>query len=135
MMREHIRDIALAELGGTWPRYGGPAENWCGAFVAWVIGQAGLRSPTDGPAMGKELVSWLGPTLAPQVGDIALHRRVDHFSIVVGIQGRTIRIVEGRNYDYRVSLNHKVRDTLRFYTIDRLLEEYEFTGANPGSVA
>jgi hypothetical protein len=135
-MRNRIVQIARAELGQTWPRYGGPADSWCGAFVAWVIGQAGLRTPRQGDRMGAELVSWLGRTTSPQVGDIALHSFVDHYSIVSQVDhsvwATEVRVIEGRNYDYPVTENIKSLDRLRFFSIDRLLEEYEYTGASPG---
>jgi len=131
-VRQRIKEIALSELGETWPRFGGPVETWCGAFVAWVIGQAGLRSPANGPTMGGELVSWLGPTTMPQVGDIAVHKRVDHYSIIVEIRGRRVRVVEGGAFDHVVRDRFKSWHELKFYSIDRLLEEYEYTGASAG---
>jgi hypothetical protein len=82
--------------------------------------------------MGAELVSWLGATTSPQVGDIALHPFVDHYSIVRIVGSHRVQVIEGRNYNYPVTENIKSLDRLRFFSIDRLLEEYEYTGASPG---
>jgi hypothetical protein len=127
--RERVVAIALGELGQQnpdryWsdvqPRLEGTQAAWCGGFALWVLRQAGL---TDWPwEVGKGFCYRLPTTRAPQPGDIAYFRELQHHAIVESVDAQHVHTIDGNQRGETVARRSRPRsDVAAFYSIEPLL--------------
>lgn len=105
----YIRRI-LARLHGSWLK----GQPWCGAFVAEVMDEAGLKYP---PAWyrARAWLNWGRPLAAPELGCVAIFERKG---------GGHVNFVDGRDAQGRlmcVGGNQSNAVTRAPFTLDRLL--------------
>lgn len=80
--RSRIIEIACSQVGKRGP-YCDHGILWCGAFVCWVLREAGLAVGTARETPGYVLCSALTLTDKPEDGDILRHSLTGHCGIIV----------------------------------------------------
>ncbi len=125
--RARIIEIAHSQVGKRGP-YCDHGILWCGAFVCWVMREAGLPVVIWEDRPGERLCAWLNWANQPKAGDI-LRSNNAHCGIIVpdGI------VCGGAGGADKVKL--RAMWSGKAYDIDELIRVTEMRGAETGEVA
>jgi hypothetical protein len=132
--RARVVAIATAELGeqdpnkyykDIAPMYLGTKPNekaWCGVFVLWCLGQAGLVpwKWVD----GKGFLYRLSIVDLPEPGDIAYFDRMQHHALVTKAEGGKIYTIDGNSMkapkEGVTENHHTISEGVRYFSIRHL---------------
>lgn len=151
-MRARIAKIALDSVGLGRKDIGEQGRRfWCGAFACHVLRQAGLAVPCDHerPGFGLTRELYLIDAQRVQVGDIIRYiSGLEHYAIIAGIDkatfGLNALIVEGTSNEGKVTSERREISMFagvnwgwprEYYSIEPLIERYNWTGAATGEIA
>lgn len=131
-MRLDIINIALDEYRNPGARPYVFQEGWCSRFVFWCYYRAGLNVEWDHPTPGKVFCANHSPTTEPKMGDLVRWHNT-HTALLYDLDKTSIVTIDGAmGYDKSVKLARRILPTsMKIYSIDFLIDQYEMTGANP----
>lgn len=132
--RAKVVAVAMSQLGqgaGGGLKYwnevlpSGPPfpKEWCGAFLLWVLHQAGLMRDVNWE-IGTGFLPSLPVTENPKPGDIAFFDHLQHQALIANISGEKMRLVNGNGFGGVVTLStNDLSSATRFYSIAPLIGE------------